>query len=262
MKKILCLLFLAISVQSMAQKSGLIYDAHAQKRAVPAFNAIKVSSAINLYLTQSNVNEVAVSASEDDIRDQIVTEVVGGTLIIRLGESGNWFTWKKWGNYQTKAYVSIKDINALSASGASNVHVVGTIESQKMRIKMTGASDLKNAQLNVGTLLMEVSGASSFKANAQSSNITLDCSGASSVELIGSADDLAVECSGASNAKLGNLNVKGAVVQSSGASDVAVNVSQLMKLSASGASSIRYTGDAKITETNASGASTIKRRNN
>ena len=102
MKKILCLLFLAISVQSMAQKSGLIYDAHAQKRAVPAFNAIKVSSAINLYLTQSNVNEVAVSASEDDIRDQIVTEVVGGTLIIRLGESGNWFTWKKWGNYQTK----------------------------------------------------------------------------------------------------------------------------------------------------------------
>ena len=127
---------------------------------------------------------------------------------------------------------------------------------------MTGASDLKNAQLNVGTLLMEVSGASSFKANAQSSNITLDCSGASSVELIGSADDLAVECSGASNAKLGNLNVKGAVVQSSGASDVAVNVSQLMKLSASGASFIRYTGDAKITETNASGASTIKRRNN
>ena len=169
MKKILCLLFLAISVQSMAQKSGLIYDAHAQKRAVPAFNAIKVSSAINLYLTQSNVNEVAVSASEDDIRDQIVTEVIGGTLIIRLGESGNWFTWKKWGNYQTKAYVSIKDINALSASGASNIHVVGTIESPKMRIKMTGASDLKNAQLNVGTLLMEVSGASSFKANAQSS---------------------------------------------------------------------------------------------
>jgi len=261
MKKILCFLFLALSFHAMAQKSGLIYDAHAQKRSVGSFNAIKVSSAIDLYLTQSNVNEVAVSASEDDIRDQIVTEVVGGTLIIRLGDSGNWFSWKKWGNYQTKAYVSIKDINALSASGASNVHVVGTIESPKMRIKMTGASDLKNAQFNIGTLLMEVSGASTFKANTQSTNVTIDCSGASSVELNGSADDLAVECSGASNAKLGNLKVKGAVVQSSGASDVSVHASQLLKLSASGASTIRYSGDAKISETHSSGASSIKRRN-
>lgn len=261
MKKILCFLLLAISLQSMAQKSGLIYDSHAQKRSVPAFNAIKVSSAIDLYLTQSNVNEVAVSASEDDIRDQIVTEVVGGSLIIRLGESGNWFSWKKWGNYKTKAYVSIKEINALSASGASNVHIVGTIESPKMRIKMSGASDLKNANLNVGTILMELSGASSFKANAQSTNVTIDCSGASNVELKGSAEDLAIECSGASDAKLSEFKVKGAVVTSSGASDVSINASQLMKLSASGASSIHYSGDAKISETHSSGASNIKRRN-
>jgi preprotein translocase subunit SecF len=130
-----------------------------------------------------------------------------------------------------------------------------------MRIKMTGASDLKNAQFNIGTLLMEVSGASTFKANTQSTNVTIDCSGASSVELNGSADDLAVECSGASNAKLGNLKVKGAVVQSSGASDVSVHASQLLKLSASGASSIYYAGEAKISETHSSGASSIKRRN-
>lgn len=261
MKKILCFLLLAISLQSMAQKSGLIYDSHAQKRSVPAFNAIRVSSAIDLYLTQSNVNEVAVSASEDDIRDQIVTEVVGGTLIIRLGESGNWFSWKKWGNYKTKAYVSIKEINALSASGASNVHIVGTIESPKMRIKMSGASDLKNANFNVGTLLMELSGASHFKANTNSNNVTIDCSGASSTEINGTADDLAVECSGASNARLNNLRTKGAVVSASGASDVSVNASQLLKLSASGASSIHYSGDAKISETHSSGASNIKRRN-
>jgi len=261
MKKILGVLLLIISINAVAQKSGLIYDAHAQKRSVPAFNAIKVSSAIDLYLTQSNVNEVAVSASEDEIRDQIITEVVGGTLIIRLGENGTWFSWKKWGNYQTKAYVSIKEINALSASGASNVHVVGTIESQKMRIKMSGASDLKNAQFNIGSLFMEVSGASTFKANTQSTNITIDCSGASNIELKGTADDVAIECSGASDAKLGGLIAKGVQVKSSGASDVSVNASQLLKLSASGASTIHYSGDAKITETNSSGASSIKRRN-
>jgi hypothetical protein len=31
MKKILCLLLLVIGMNAMAQKSGLIYDAHAQK---------------------------------------------------------------------------------------------------------------------------------------------------------------------------------------------------------------------------------------
>ena len=262
MKKILCLLFLATSFHAMAQKSGLIYDSHAQKRSVPAFSAINVSSAIDLYLTQSNVNEVAVSASDDEIRDRIITEVVGGTLIIRLESPMVTVFWKKWGDYKTKAYVSIKEINALFASGASNVHVVGTIESQKMRIKMTGASDLKNANFNVGTLIMELSGASNLKANTQSTNVTMDCSGASSIELKGEADDLAVECSGASNAKLSNLQVKGAVVKSSRVSDVSINVSQLMKLTASGASSIYYTGDAKISDTHSSGASSIKRRNN
>ncbi len=261
MKKILCLLLVTVAFQSIAQKSGLIYDAHAQKRSVPAFNAIKVSSAIDLYLTQSNSNEVAVSASEKEIRDQIITEVVGGTLIIRIGESGNWFSWKKWGDYKTKAYVSFKEINALTASGASNVHIVGVIESPKIRIKMSGASDLKNADFNVGTLLMELSGASQFKAKTRASNVTIDCSGASNVELVGTAEDLAVECSGASDAKLNNFNVKGAVIRSSGASDVSVNASQLMKLTASGASTIHYTGEAKITESNSSGASTIKRRN-
>ncbi len=260
MKKLICILLLAIGFNAVAQKSGLIYDAHAQKRSVPAFNAIKVSSAISLYLTQSNVNEVAVSASDDEIRDQIVTEVVGGTLIIRLGESGNWFSWKKWGNYNTKAYVSIKDINALSASGASNVHIVGTIESPKIRVKMSGASDLKNADFNVGSLFMEVSGASHFKAKTQSNNITLDCSGASNIELAGNAEDLAVECSGASDAKLYNLSVKGATIRSSGASNVTVNASQLLKMTASGASNINYKGTAKVTEVNSSGASNIKHK--
>jgi hypothetical protein len=260
MKKILGVLLLIISINAVAQKSGLIYDAHAQKRSVPAFNAIKVSSAIDLYLTQSNVNEVAVSASEDEIRDQIITEVVGGTLIIRLGENGTWFSWKKWGNYQTKAYVSIKEINALSASGASNVHVVGTIESQKMRIKMSGASDLKNAQFNIGSLFMEVSGASTFKANTQSTNITIDCSGASNIELKGTADDVAIECSGASDAKLFDLFTKGAIVNASGASSANINVSELLKADATGASSINYKGNPRVQESRNSGASSIKHR--
>ena len=136
MKNLLFAILLLVGFALNAQeKTAIVYDENAQVRKVPSFTAISVSSAIDLYLTQSNKNEVAVSATNDEIRDHIITEVVGGTLIIRLGDKGTWFSWRKWGNYKTKAYVSIKDIDALTASGASTVHLINTIESPKMRIK-------------------------------------------------------------------------------------------------------------------------------
>jgi hypothetical protein len=261
MKKILFALVLLVSVGLKAQKSGLIYDDHAQKRNVTGFNAVRVSHAIDLYLTQSNANEVAVSASSEEYRDRIITEVVGGTLIIRMAEDNGWFSWKKWGDSKAKAYVSIKEINALTASGASNVHVVGALESSKLKIKMSGASDLKGATIDAGMLLIDLSGASNCKGQIKANSVIVDCSGASDIELTGTTDDLAVEVSGASNAKLYNLLAKGANVHSSGASDAKVYVTQLLKAHASGASSIDYKGNPNVSESNSSGASNIKHKN-
>ena len=68
-----CMVFLF--TQSFAQKNALIYDSHAQVRAVGNFSSIKVSSGIDLYLTQSDNCQVAVSATNDDIRDKIQTNI-------------------------------------------------------------------------------------------------------------------------------------------------------------------------------------------
>ena len=261
MKKILfaLLLFAGFVVNAQENKS-IVYDENAQQRKVPSFTAISVSSAINLYLTQSNKNEVAVSATNDEIRDHIITEVVGGTLIIRLGDNGTWFSWRKWGNYKTKAYVSIKDIDALTASGASNVHLVNTIESPKMRIKLSGASDFKG-NIKAGVLMYHLSGASDYKGEVTANSIDIDGSGASSIELTGRVDDLAVEVSGASDAKLYNLTTKGAILRASGASNIGVTVTEILRANSSGASDINYKGNPTVKESNTSGASNIRRRN-
>ena len=64
MKKILFALLVLLSFQLTAQKSAVIHDNNAQIRNVgSSFTAIKVSSAIDLYLTQSSNNQVAVSAT-------------------------------------------------------------------------------------------------------------------------------------------------------------------------------------------------------
>lgn len=261
MKKILFAILLLVGYTLNAQeKTAVVYDENAQLRKVPSFTAISVSSAIDLYLTQSNKNEVAVSASNNEIRDHIVTEVVGGTLIIRLGDNGTWFSWKKWGNYKTKAYVSIKDIDALTASGASNVHLVNTIESPKMRIKLSGASDFKG-NIKAGTIMYQLTGASDYKGEVTAYNIDIDGSGASNIELTGNVDDLAVEVSGASDAKLFNLTAKGAILRASGASNIGVTVTEILRANSSGASDINYKGNPNVKESNTSGASNIRRRN-
>jgi hypothetical protein len=261
MKKILfALLLLAGFVVNAQENKSIVYDENAQQRKVPSFTAISVSSAIDLYLTQSNKNEVAVSATNDEIRDHIITEVVGGTLIIRLGDKGSWFSWRKWGNYKTKAYVSIQDIDALTASGASTVHLVNTIESPKMRIKLSGASDFKG-NIKAGVLMYQLTGASDYKGEVTANSIDIDGSGASSIELIGKVDDLAIEVSGASDAKLYNLTAKGAILRASGASNIGVTVTEILRANSSGASDINYKGNPTVKESNTSGASSIKRRN-
>jgi len=257
-RSLLLMLVFATSLLS-AQKTAIIHDDHAQLRRVTEFTAIKVSSAIDLYLTQSNSNEVAVSAKDVESRDKIITEVSGGTLIIRMSDQDGWWSWKKWGDIKAKAYVSVKDVEAITGSGASNIHLVNKIQSPKLKIKLSGASDLKG-DIDGGILAINLTGASECKGQIVAKSISIDGSGASNAELSGSADDLSVEVSGASNAKLYNLNVKGAVVHASGASNANVTVSQLLKAEASGASNINYKGNPTVRENSSSGASNIRHR--
>jgi hypothetical protein len=260
MKKILFVSFLLIGSMAQSQKAGLIHDEHAQLRKVGSFSAIKISNAIDLYLTQSDVNEVAVSASSDAYRDKIITQVEGGTLIIKIEDNDSWYNWKSWRNTNAKAYVSVKDFEALTASGATNIRLVNKVSSPKLKIKLSGASDFKG-DIEVGSFNLQVSGASDFRSTLDAKSIVLNASGASNVELKGKADDIAVDVSGASSAKLYDLQAKGGVVNASGASTANVNASQLLKLEATGASSINYKGNAEVKENRNSGSSSIRHKN-
>jgi hypothetical protein len=112
MKNILLALLTLFACNTQAQNASLIYDNNAQVRQVGNFTSIKISSAIDLYLTQSDHCQVAVSASKNEIRDRIQTTVEGNTLVIKLENNNGWLGWNNWGNYKMKAYVSVKEFNA------------------------------------------------------------------------------------------------------------------------------------------------------
>ena len=215
-----------------------VNDANAQVRNISSFHSIKVSHAIDLILSQSDVEAIAVSAIKDEYRDRIKTSVENGVLKIWYDEEDKWY--RNRGNKKLKAYVSFKTLNKLNASGASDVTVTGKITSDKLTMVFTGASD--------------------FRGAVQVQTLDMNLSGASDAVVTGSAANTKVDASGASHLKAFDLQVEVCNAEASGASDIWVTINKELNANASGASSIQYRGNGVVRNLKTGGASSISRK--
>jgi hypothetical protein len=230
------LTFLALGiVPAGAQKT--INDPNAELRNVGSFNAISVSSAIDVMLSQSEQTAVAVSAADAETRSKITTEVRNGTLVINFKSSGP----ESWGsNKRLRAYIAVKKLDKITATGACNVMVDQQFEASNLEVNLSGASD--------------------FKGKLQAENLKLIASGSSDFLVSGKTTNLKIDLSGASDIKGYDLESDYCQVVSSGASDVQVTVNKELSVNASGASSVNYKGTGTVRESSVSGASSVKKK--
>ncbi|GGH68565.1 carbon monoxide dehydrogenase subunit G [Filimonas zeae] len=223
---------------SLLHAQTLVYDANAEVRKVESFTGIEASGGVTVYIIQGKEQAVAVSTGDEKNLSRIKTEVRNGVLRIRP-ESGAWNSWN-WGNKGVKAYVTVTTLETIDFSGASAARVTG--------------------DLQVGTLKMELSGASSFKGSVKGGTLKIDATGASSATLAGTVQTFNAEASGASSLKGYDLTAVTCTVEASGASSISITATKEINAEASGASSIGYKGDAVIKHIDVSGASSIKRK--
>ncbi|HPH33743.1 MAG TPA: head GIN domain-containing protein, partial [Chitinophagaceae bacterium] len=171
MKKIfstLAILVLSFTVQAQ------INDANAQVRTASGYHGIHVSSAFNVYLSQSNEEAVAVSAASVKDRDMITVEVKNGILYIGLSKAWKWSN----GNKKLRAYISFKQLNELNISGACDVFINGVLKTDELRVTQSGASDLKG-KMDVAKLYVDLSGASDMTIEGTATRLYVEASGAS-----------------------------------------------------------------------------------
>ena len=122
-----------------AQKT--IHDPNVEVRNVTGFTAIEVSGGIDLFLSQGD-EAVAISAKDEKVRSQVVAEVKDGVLKIYCNcKSG--FKISVGRSENIKAYVSVKTLNALTASSGSDVKIEGTIKSTMLKLEVSGGSDFE-----------------------------------------------------------------------------------------------------------------------
>ena len=232
---VLIFVFIACMVQA---QDKFVVDPNAEMRTVNgAFNRIKISNGIDLYLSQSATPGIAVSASEQKFKERIKTVIENNVLKIFFEDDR---AWKNNYNRKLKAYVSFKELEALDASGASDVIVAGSIQARTFKLNMSGSSD--------------------FKGDIKTSSLTIDLSGASDITITGNATTANIETSGASDVKGYGLITDVCNAKASGASDINITVNQSIDAHASGASSIFYKGNAVLKDKHTSGASSITRK--
>lgn len=233
----ICFSLLLMIHFSMAQKT--INDPNAQVRSLGEFSNISISSAIDLYISQSSEYAVAVSAKDAKLVKSITTEVKNGTLYISFDGSG----FKDWGSgKQMKAYVSIKNIGRLQASGSCDIYVDGSINATDLTISLSGSSDFKGI-VNVQNLRLEASNSSDFHISGKTINLKVTATGSSDVK---GYDLIADNCD----------------IEASGASDVKLTINKQLKAKTSGSSNITYKGEPTVKQVFSSGSSDIKQIKN
>ena len=233
MKRFAVILFCCLVAQTALAQT--INDPNAELRAASGFHALEVSHAFDVYLSQGGEEGVVVSAANVKDRENIVVEVKDGVLHVGLKKGMRWTR----GDQQLKAYISFKQLDRLEASGACNIYTGKSWKAGALQVKLSGASDMKG--------------------NLSADALKVDLSGASDMECRGNVKQLSVEASGASNFKGYDLQAESCDAGASGASEVRITVSRELSVEASGASRVKYRGDAVIRELKNSGASSISK---
>lgn len=229
MKKILILLtFIFSTLVAFSQDSEV--------RSVSSFDGISLSSSGTLFLTIGSEQKVELRGKSGVIED-IITEVRGGTLVIKQRSSSGWFSWSSSEDFDV--YVTAKSIEALDVSGSGRIF---------------GKSKITASQLDLG-----VSGSGRMEIDVDASMIEANVSGSGKIMVDGNGKDLEIHISGSGSVDAENLRAENVEARISGSGRCEVNVSKSIDAHISGSGSVYYKGDPEKVNSNTSGSGRVKK---
>ena len=238
MKKTLLFLSLiaGLVITSFAQRA--INDNNAEKRTVGSFHGIDVATGIELTLVKGDTEEVAVSASEIEFRDKIVTEVRNGILRIYY-ETKSGAINKKKESKRLKAYVSYKSLDLLYVTTGAEANVDGVIEATTFELK-ANTGGLVKAEINIGSL-------------------SVDQNTGSKITLTGKVDKLEAEGDTGSKFMGENLTTNTCFVKMSTGAGIHISVEKELNVKADTGGYIKYKGNAGIREIKTNTGGTVSK---
>lgn len=195
-----------------------------EERNVKNFDAIMTGGPISVIVTLGNTESLTFEGDADAI-STLVTEVVGGKLIIRPQNS--WTSWAR--KYQGKkiiAHVSAKKLKSLTMSGDGGITLKGT--------------------LNGSSFATALSGSGYITASLEVDNYSGVISGSGQLNISGTANSASVTVSGSGSLTKKGLSVNNLTAVISGSGSVNINADDHISAVISGSGNINYSGSATV----------------
>lgn len=240
MKKIYLNILLLMAVASTATISSCNYmnclkgSGHmlSENRKVKDFTRISIDGDFKIILKQDSSLNLTINA-DDNLLKNIETEVDASKLHIYARKH-------MCGNGDLTITIGVRNLEELKAQGAIEVTADG--------------------KLNVKDIKFNLSGASKITLDLNAANVTTSGSGATEMNLKGQATSHKVDFSGVGKLYALDFVVGSYEIHSSGASENNINVLQSLRVSSSGAATVKYKGNPSITQ-DKSGALSIEKVN-
>ncbi|MEI6576983.1 MAG: DUF2807 domain-containing protein [Bacteroidota bacterium] len=197
--------FISANAQDTLKSSEITNTIKLEK----AIEAIEAGGALRIFLSQGDDPKV-VADYPGYVNMQNLVEVNDNTLSFNLKGIQK--------QDKLKIYVTVKNLNRIESSGASNIKGIAPLKSDHFTL--------------------EASGASKVELDLSCNNLIVESSGASDVKLAGKSELVNLEATGASNVKAMEMEISKASVEISGASKVSMNVKDEISGETSGAAKL------------------------
>ena len=198
------------------------------------FVKIDANQGMEVYLTMGDKVSLSVEADEN-LHDIIITEVNDGILHIHTQKN-------IWSSKSRKVYVTALSINEISVSSGAEVISENTINSDDLKIRATSGSDVR-LQLNV-------------------ENLNCNTTSGANARLVGKASSFTAESTSGSDIKAQELETETCNVKVTSGADVYINVTESLDANATSGGDIKYIGNPKKVQKNASSSGSIHNKQN
>jgi hypothetical protein len=231
-----------------------------------------------MYLKQGSVNSVELEGDADELA-KIETRVEGGRLIIGREEDRSWFNWRSgWDDEKIIAYVTVKNLDGLYASGSGNIIAQTKLVGDNMDIKVSGSGNIE-AEIDAADVDARVSGSGDLLLKGKVRSMDSDISGSGKISFegaiagrldigmsgsgrffaAGSANEFKSSISGSGKVNAADLVVDKCDVRISGSGDVVVNVKSILRTNISGSGTVTYKGNPSQLDSHSSGSGRLRK---
>jgi hypothetical protein len=221
MKKgiILVLIIFTISVISGYSNGQTIVK---EKRDLKEFTKVNFGVSGTLYISIGPGFKIDLEG-EKDVLDDIVTEVKGGSLLIKKDN------WRLNINEKVTIYITMPEITGLAVSGSGKAEIRDAVKSENLNLNVSGSGRILTSNVTSANLNCVISGSGDINIGGNGSTTNAD-----------------VVISGSGSFKGETCKLQSAKIVISGSGSCLCNVTESLKSNISGSGNITYIGDLRI----------------